>query len=409
MLQKPYFSILATAFSLSFSLAAHAVDTHVIAAPQCLIKKVASPYQVLATNPNFVLVQTDSKGINAFIRAKTRNHTVCGGFIDATQAWKEYANKNNVSKTTAFDFLTQFTQQKSVKSITASPYTIKYEAQVNALLPQINPQFMWNNLTELTNFKDRYANNDTGVQAANWIKNQIETIAKENNREDVQVYFVKTGDNYYPQPSVVAKFGNSNEPGIVIGAHIDTVEAYGSSKKPGADDDGSGSATVLEAARTILASGMRFKKPIYFIWYAAEEEGLVGSGFVVNEFKNKKIPVDAVLHFDLTGYAYKNQSTMWVMDDYVDTNLTNYIEKLITTYVKQPVKHSRCGYACSDHATWHNAGYAAALPAEAAYENTNPDIHSGRDSMDKLSLTHMTNYAQLATAFAVELAEPEIK
>jgi leucyl aminopeptidase len=184
------------------------------------------------------------------------------------------------------------------------------------------------------------------------------------------------------------------------------VKASFSGNKPGADDDGSGSVTVMETANTILASDLTFKKPLYFMWYAAEEEGLVGSGYVVSEFKKKHIPVDAVLHFDLTGYAYQNESTMWLIDDYVNKNLVNFLDKLITTYVKQPVKHTQCGYACSDHATWTKNGYAAAIPAEAAYENTNPSIHSTNDSMDKLSLSHMSDYLKLATAFAVELAEP---
>jgi leucyl aminopeptidase len=97
---------------------------------------------------------------------------------------------------------------------------------------------------------------------------------------------------------------------------------------------------------------------------------------------------------------------MYLIDDYVDKNLSAYLGKLIDTYVKQPIKHTRCGYACSDHASWTQGGYAAAIPAESAYEDTNPSIHSSQDTMDKLSLSHMTDYLKLATAFAVEMAEP---
>src|SRR5262249_37754543 len=98
----------------------------------------------------------------------------------------------------------------------------------------------------------------------------------------------------YVQPSVVAKLGNSDEPGIVVGGHMDTLSST-FELKPGADDDGSGTTTVMGVARTILNSGMKFNKPIYFIWYAAEEAGLVGSGYVVKYFKKNNIPVDAVI------------------------------------------------------------------------------------------------------------------
>jgi len=387
------------------SVYAQTDNKHVIVAPPCLIKNLNSPYQTLSSNTALSLVSVSDEGIDQLIEAKNNHKVLCGGFMDVTEAWNKQRSKKLSAEKNAQSFLDNYTQPaRNALLANNVSYEIKYEAQVTDLLKQINPQNMWNNLTTITSYKDRYAKSDEGVQAANWFKTQVETIAKNNNRNDVSVYLVSTGSDYI-QPSVVAKVGNSNEPGIVIGAHMDTLSGA-MSKKPGADDDGSGSVTVLEAARTILSSNMTFKKPIYFIWYAAEEEGLVGSGRVVSEFKNKNIPVAAVLHFDLTGYAHNNEPTMWLIDDYVNKDLSAYLGKLISTYVKQPIKHTKCGYACSDHASWTQAGYPAAIPAESAYADTNPSIHSSRDTMDKLSLTHMTDYLKLATAFAVEMAEP---
>ena len=262
---------------------------------------------------------------------------------------------------------------------------------------------MWDNLTKFSSSKDRYANSDNGVAAASWIKSQVEEIAKAAGRDDVSVYFIDTPG--YKQPSVVAKIGKGSGAGIVVGAHMDTTNSS-FERKPGADDDGSGSMTIMESARTILSSGATFKKPVYFIWYSAEELGLIGSKNVVSEFKKKKIPVDAVIHFDMTGYAYKNEKTIWLIDDNVDKNLTAYLEKIITTYTKRPVSYTRCGYGCSDHASWTKGGYTAAMPAESRFEDTNPSLHSSRDTIDKLSIEHMTDYAKIATAFTVEMAEP---
>jgi leucyl aminopeptidase len=176
--------------------------------------------------------------------------------------------------------------------------------------------------------------------------------------------------------------------------------------KPGADDDGSGTVTVMQVARNLLNSGMQFKKPIYIIWYSAEEEGLVGSSYVVKDFKKNNIPVDAVVQFDMTGYAYKNDPTIWLINDYVNADLTSYLEKLINTYVKVPVNYTKCGYACSDHASWNQGGYTSSFPFESSFGNDDPYIHTSQDKMDVLSLSHMTDYAKLGTAFAVELAEP---
>jgi leucyl aminopeptidase len=177
-------------------------------------------------------------------------------------------------------------------------------------------------------------------------------------------------------------------------------------REPGGDDDGSGTVTNLGIARTILSSGMQFKKPIYFIWYAAEEKGLVGSRYVVTDFVNKKISVDAVLQLDMTGYANSNDPTIWLITDNINNDLTDYLETLVKTYVNQPVGRTRCGYACSDHASWNKRGFTAAFPFEAAFGKDDPYIHTANDVMDVLSLSHITDFAKLGTAFAVELAEP---
>lgn len=370
-------------------------NQHIVIAPKCLINRIDSHYKTLSSNSSLSLISISDQGINQLIEAKNDHKTLCGGFMDVTDTWEKQRNKK------------LFLEHYSTPAQTKTNYTIQYPGQVNQLLKQVNPENMWTNLTTLSDFRDRYANSDNGVQAANWMKTQVESMAKTYNRNDVSVYFIATNSKY-KQPSVIAKVGNSNQPGIVIGAHLDTVMSP-LNKSPGADDDGSGSVTVLETARTILSSNMTFNKPIYFVWYAAEEEGLIGSQRVVSEFKKQNIPVAAVLHFDLTGYAHNNESTMWLMDDYTNKDLVTYLGQLISTYVQRPFKHDKCGYACSDHASWTQAGYAAAIPAESAYNDTNPNIHSPRDTMDKLSLTHMTDYLKLATAFAVEMAEPVTK
>ena len=377
----------------------------VIVAPQCLTKSITTDYKLLSSKQKFNLIETNEAGLNQLISAKDHQKTPCGSFINVTDAWNTYQNTMKLPATSASisSFLTSFTSPISTKS--KSTYTIKYDKQVNQLLAQINPQQMWNTLTTLTHFPDRYANSDNGVKAAQWLKAQVEEIAKANGRTDVSTFTISTGSSY-KQPSVVIKIGTSNEPGIVIGAHMDTLQGYFGSHMPGADDDGSGSVTVLEATRTLLSSGMEFKKPIYIIWYSAEEMGLVGSQHVVAEFKKKNILVDNVIHFDMTGYANKKDPTMWLISDNTNKELTDYLGKLIDAYVKKPIKYTSCGYACSDHATWNMNGYKAAIAFEAKFNKYNPYIHTGNDKMDILSLTHMTDFTKLAVAFAVELAEP---
>lgn len=365
-----------------------------VVAPNCLINQTKLKPTTLATQGDYRLIQTDDTGLTELALAKGYHGRACGGFINVTPDF--------IAGKTVKTLLSDALSAPSQKQRTALAYEIHHPAEVNALLNNINSSNIWNNLTTFSGFHDRYANNKNGSDAVQYIQDQIMSYAKLANRNDITVRLVPTQG--YKQSSLVIQIGEGRTGGIVLGAHADTVAANGRAK-PGADDDGSGSMSLLEAARVLIESPLRFNKPIYLIWYAAEEEGLLGSQAVVTNFKQMHIPVDAVMHFDLTGYAYRNDTAMWVMDDYTNPALTSFTEALINTYIKVPVHHSECGYACSDHASWYNAGIPATLPAETAYEHTNPDIHSSQDTMDKLSLEHMTNYTKVAVAFAVELGD----
>lgn len=65
----------------------------------------------------------------------------------------------------------------------------------------------------------------------------------------------------------------------MLSAHQDSVNQYDpyNGISPGADDNGSGSATVFEALRVMLKNEIVPVKPLEFHWYSAEEGGLLGS------------------------------------------------------------------------------------------------------------------------------------
>lgn len=413
MLSRIKYALISVIFVCSNVLTAYAnlpAKPYVVVAPACLLAKVNQGYTALAKQNEFSLIKADDNLIDQLIAAKTHQKNPCGGFMNVTAAWKDFQKKNLQMKNKAQRFLSNYipTEEtegmlKKRKKRKTREFKVQFPTQVNALISQLNPQNMWGNLTTLSSYPNRAARSNEGVKAANWIKSEVENMAKNAGREDVEVRFVETGS--LKQPSVVAKIGSSTEAGVVVGGHMDTLDSF-FENKPGADDDGTGSVTVLEVARALLNSDLRFKKPIYLIWYAAEELGLIGSQHVVADFKQKNIPVDAVMQLDMTGYAYKNDPTIWLIDDDVDKNLTSFLEELVNAYVKQPVKHTKCGYACSDHATWHQKGYASSMPFEAEFGNDDPYIHTARDTMNVLSLNHMSDFAKLAAAFAVELAEP---
>lgn len=84
---------------------------------------------------------------------------------------------------------------------------------------------------------------------------------------------------------------------VVIGAHLDSV-----SRGPGINDNGSGSATILEVAEVFAAQQREARNKLRFMWYSAEEQGLIGSTFYVNSLSaTEKAKIKLMLNFDMVG------------------------------------------------------------------------------------------------------------
>ncbi len=84
---------------------------------------------------------------------------------------------------------------------------------------------------------------------------------------------------------------------LMAGSHLDSV-----SSGPGINDNGSGSAAVLETALAVARSGYQPAKHLRFAWWGAEELGLVGSRHYVNSLSSAdRSKITGYLNFDMIG------------------------------------------------------------------------------------------------------------
>lgn len=97
-----------------------------------------------------------------------------------------------------------------------------------------------------------------------------------------------------PVHNVVAEIRGSQKPDeiVIVGGHLDSWNTPGSQ---GASDNGTGSSSVLEAARLILKSGLKPKRTIRFILFGGEEQGLLGSTEYVKKHAAELPKISAVL------------------------------------------------------------------------------------------------------------------
>src|SRR6185503_11140453 len=276
---------------------------------------------------------------------------------------------------------------------TAVDYTIDRGDVVRAVLPRIREDDILATIRSLSSRKNRYYLSESGAAVSSWLRDRWRGFT---DRSDVTVELFDQG---YPQKSVILTIPGTTKPDevVVIGGHLDSIAPGGAkSDAPGADDDASGIATLDQIARTLLAAGFRPERTIQFMAYAAEEVGLRGSQAIVREYRRRGINVVGVLQLDMTNYQGSDRD-IWLIDDFTSPAQNRFVAELIERYTTATWGVDRCGYACSDHASWHRAGVPASMPHETRSRDRNRHIHSPRDTLEVSSnnAAHAAKFARL--------------
>ncbi len=108
----------------------------------------------------------------------------------------------------------------------------------------------------------------------------------------------------------------------------------------------------------------------------------------------------------MTNYRGSAEDIVFITD-YTDSNLTQFLTTLIDEYLPElTYGYDRCGYACSDHASWHKAGFSAAMPFESKFKDYNPKIHTSQDTLANSDPTgnHAVKFTKLGLAYVIEMA-----
>ncbi len=291
-------------------------------------------------------------------------------------------------------------------------YVLDNAAAVNARLPQMQASNILSTIEQLSAFQNRRHNSSHGANASNWLFNRWSAL-NPGNRRSIRVSQITHTTT--PQKSVeftILGSGNSGET-IVLGAHLDSINGGSATaetqRAPGADDDASGVASLTEIIRVMMASNYQPKRNIRFIAYAAEEVGLVGSRAVVAGQAARRDQVVGVLQLDMT--AFQGDATdLWIYTDYTSTAQNQFLASLAATYLPTlTVGYDACGYGCSDHASWHNAGFPVSFPFEASDANFNFALHTTQDTIATFGnqANHALKFARLGMAFAIELGSDD--
>lgn len=183
---------------------------------------------------------------------------------------------------------------------------------------------------------------------------------------------------------------------VVAGAHLDSVRGA-----PGANDNGSGSATLLQLARSL--QGIDTANDLKLVWFDGEEAGLLGSIAHVKAHPEDTPRTIQMINMDMVGspngavgYDLGHRTSNAVSDAVKGVMLRTGLQGQMW-----PERHSR-----SDHASFDDVGIPS-VDFGVSVRNVSkqdPNYHSPRDTPDKINLDVLEGYGDLIAVTVLDAA-----
>jgi hypothetical protein len=251
---------------------------------------------------------------------------------------------------------------------------------IQSLVTSISLSNYQSYLIRLTTFPTRHSLTSFFRDAITWATDQLNNFGYTTRLDQINL---GTNKSY----NVIADLnghGNGLRDIIIISAHLDSINSVGGpdSKAPGADDNASGSAGLIEIAR-ILASHNSIHD-LRLILFGGEEEGLVGSRCYVNALPpSERSRIRAVINMDMIATLNTNIPTVLLEGASLSQTIIDNLATSASTYTSLKVEQSLNPFA-SDHVSFIDVHIPAVLTIEGA-DRSNTNIHTANDTIDHIN------------------------
>jgi Zn-dependent M28 family amino/carboxypeptidase len=267
-------------------------------------------------------------------------------------------------------------------------------ASIQNLVDKISRPTFQADLTRLVSFPTRFSTSVHYASAAAEARNQLTAMGYSTKFQNITV-------NGAASRNVIAdKRGGAAgaRKVVLVTAHLDSINLQGgpAASAPGADDNGSGSAGLLEMARVFRDHPS--KHDLRFILFGGEEEGLFGSKHYVAKLSvSERARIQAVVNMDMIASLNTSTRSVLLEGASLSQRVINGLKEAAATYTNLTVETSLNPFA-SDHVPFINKGIPAVLTIEGA-DNANSRIHSANDTIDHVKSDLALEILRMNVAF----------
>ena len=269
------------------------------------------------------------------------------------------------------------------------PIVSSEDSKINEMLEQVDVVNIENYVESLTSFINRRCDGSHIYDVKDWLVEKYTDFGiNDIQLHDFQLipFWDTVPRPFTSAPNVLAvQIGKTRPDEVIIcGAHYDSwvnaVEPYDvdTLRSPGADDNASGVAGILETAR--ILSNYDFERTIIYANWNAEEVGLCGSSEYAKKCEKDSVDVVAYFNLDMTGYVNPgDQIHIHLLYATCDSLLGNFMRQVSNVYMPTiPICHAWLTHGDTDYSSFNRHGYQAISPSEDVHY-LSPYIHTVDD------------------------------
>jgi hypothetical protein len=290
---------------------------------------------------------------------------------------------------------------RAIERALAMQRFLPFDARIAEMVDQVSQTRLSALVAGLQSFQTRYASTSNCEEAGAAIYDAFQQSGLQTEADSFTF-----SANAYTSSNIIATIPGQVAPGrvVIVCAHYDSTSSQARTAAPGADDNASGTAAVMEIARVLAP--YQFDFTVKFIAFSAEEWGLYGSKHYAAAARQRGENIIGVVDLDMIGYAdalpedldlFVNDRSDWLGDAYIAA-ANRYAPLGLTKRINPSVTGS-------DHSPFWDQGYSALVGIED-YPLRNPNYHKPADTIDTLNLEFATAVARASAAAVAELAQP---
>ena len=284
------------------------------------------------------------------------------------------------------------------------PVITEENAVIREMMNQVNMDSLEATVQHLQDYQSRMWNSTNAFAASDWIAGRMEALGLEVEQ---QPFYASTWyGSGQAAPNVIGIQRGTLYPEVyvVCGSHFDSF-AY-SGNCPGADDNATGVASVLESAR--IMTQYEFEYSIIYCAYGCEEMGLYGSEAYASRCQQQGMEILGYFNNDMNGYLYGDAIHIDCIYPNSVAQIGDYYMNVANIYFPEmQVRHANLSGGDSDHTSFNQHGYMGIYPFEDT-DHYSPYIHTSNDLIGNSvnSFAMSQRYCCMNIGCLAEIANP---